>query len=69
VEGVCDVCGGELYQRDDDKRETAMKRLQVYFDQTTPIIEYYRERRCLCEVDGEQSIEKVTSDMLTRCLR
>ena len=68
VPGICDVCGGELYQRDDDKRETAIKRLTVYFDLTLPIIQYYRDRNLLCEVNGEQPIEKVTEDMLG-CLR
>jgi adenylate kinase len=68
VEGVCDICGGELYQRDDDKRETAMNRLQVYFNQTVPIIVYYRDQRILCEVDGTRSIEKVTQSLLN-CLR
>jgi len=66
--GVCDVCGGELYQRDDDKRETAIIRLRVYFDQTMPIIDYYRNRDILCEVNGEQPIETVTADLL-ECLR
>src|SRR5438067_3034854 len=51
VAGVCDVCGGELYQRDDDKRETAVDRLTVYFDLTLPIIQYYRDRHILCEVN------------------
>ncbi len=67
VAGICDECGGELYQRDDDKRETAMKRLEVYFNQTSPIIEYYRERHILCEVNGEQPIELVTNDIM-KCL-
>jgi adenylate kinase len=68
VAGVCDVCGGELYQRDDDKRETAVNRLGVYFDQTLPIIQYYRDHNLLCEVNGEQPVEKVTEDIL-KCLR
>ena len=68
VAGVCDVCGGELYQRDDDKRETAVDRLTVYFDLTLPIIQYYRDRNLLCEVNGEQPIEQVTEDVLG-CLR
>ncbi len=68
VPGVCDVCGGELYQREDDRRETAGKRLQVYFEQTLPIIEYYRRRKILCEVNGDQPIEQVTHDLLA-CLR
>ena len=66
--GICDICGGELYQRGDDKRETAIKRLAVYFEQTQPIIQYYREKHILCEVNGDQPVEKVTEDVL-RCLR
>ena len=68
VEGVCDVCGGELYQRDDDKRETTVNRLQVYFNQTVPIIEYYRQQKVLCEVDGTQAIDRVTESLMG-CLR
>lgn len=68
VPGVCDICGGELYQREDDKRETAIRRLQVYFEQTQPIIDYYREGNKLCEINGEQPIERVTDDLLA-CLR
>ncbi|MFL5734704.1 MAG: adenylate kinase [Chloroflexia bacterium] len=68
VPGVCDVCGGELYQRDDDKRGTAVTRLTVYFDRTLPIIQYYREHKLLCEVNGEQPVEKVTEDILG-CLK
>ena len=54
--------------RNDDRRETAENRLRVYFDQTMPIIDYYRQRKVLCEVDGGQSIEKVTEALLG-CLR
>lgn len=68
VEGVCDVCGGELYQRPDDTRETAVKRLGVFFKQTQPIIEYYRERGILQEVPGDQPVDKVTADLI-KCLR
>jgi adenylate kinase len=59
VAGVCDRCGGELYQREDDTRETAERRLRVYFEQTTPIIGYYRDQGVLDEVDGNRSIEAV----------
>lgn len=62
--GVCDACGGELYQRVDDQPETVRKRLQVYFEQTAPLIDYYREAGVLVTVDGEQDIEAVTRDML-----
>jgi len=63
-EGVCDECGGELYQRSDDTLETAENRLNVYFEQTTPLIEYYRERGNLREVDGQQDIPQVKDAML-----
>ncbi len=66
--GICDVCGGELYQRNDDKRETTGNRLNVYFNQTMPIIGYYREQNLLCEVDGVQPIDRVTTSLL-KCLR
>ena len=68
VPGVCDIDGGELYQRPDDTRETAVKRLVVFHNQTTPIIEYYkRERGLLQEVNGDQPVEKVKH--LLDCLR
>ncbi len=63
VPGVCDVCGGELYQREDDKPEVAKNRLRVYFEQTAPLIEYYRGRGLLVEIDGEQSIERVQKEL------
>lgn len=62
--GVCDVDGGELYQRDDDKEETVKNRIQVYFKQTMPLIDYYRAAGVLVEVDGKQSIGKVGLDLL-----
>ena len=62
--GICDIDGSDLYQRDDDKTETVLRRIQVYFAQTAPLIAYYRERGILFEVDGNQSIEKVTADLL-----
>ncbi len=62
--GVCDIDGGELYQRDDDKEETVKNRIQVYFKQTMPLIDYYRAAGVLVEVDGKQSIEKVGLDLL-----
>ncbi len=59
--GVCDKCGGELYQRDDDTEETAVKRLEVYENQTKPLVSYYREAGILAEIDGNQSIDEVTA--------
>ncbi|OHW62441.1 adenylate kinase [Andreesenia angusta] len=64
AEGVCDVCGGELYQRDDDNEETVTKRIEVYIDQTQPLIDYYKEKGILADIDGRQSIDKVFSDIV-----
>jgi len=61
--GVCDNDGGELYQRDDDKPETVRKRLQVYWEQTSPLIDYYRQQGLLVEVNGDQSIDDVAADL------
>jgi adenylate kinase len=60
AEGVCDDCGGELYQRADDSAETMKNRLAVYEESTRPLIEYYRKAGVYTEVDGRQSIDKVT---------
>ena len=67
VAGVCDVCGGELYQRPDDTVETAERRLDEYFKLTAPLIEYYRAQDKLCEVNGQQSMEAVGQELMT-CL-
>jgi len=61
--GVCDKDGGELYQRDDDKEETVRKRLQVYRQQTDPLVEYYRRKDILVEINGDQPIEAVTAEL------
>ncbi|HET89531.1 MAG TPA: adenylate kinase [Chloroflexi bacterium] len=63
--GICDRDGGGLYQRDDDQPETVRQRLRVYWEQTSPLIEYYRQRGVLVEVDGDQSIDAVTEDLRT----
>lgn len=62
--GLCDVDGSELYQRDDDKPETVENRIRVYLQQTTPLIEYYRQQGVLSEVDGTLPIEQVTIHLL-----
>jgi adenylate kinase len=62
--GVCDFDGSELYQRDDDKPETVERRIKVYFEQTSPLIEYYRSRGLLVEIDGTLPIDEVTQQML-----
>ena len=61
---VCDFDGSELYQRDDDKSETVVRRIQVYLTQTAPLIAYYRDRGVLVEVQGAQPIAEVTKELL-----
>lgn len=61
--GICDKCGGELYQREDDRPETVRRRLEVYFAQTAPLIEYYARKGLLVEINGEQEIEVVQAEM------
>jgi len=58
-EGVCDKCGGELYQRVDDSDATVRNRLQVYETQTSPLLDYYRQRGLLRTVSGEGAVEKI----------
>lgn len=64
VDGKCDACGGELYQRADDQPETVKNRLTVYFEQTMPLIDFYRGKNLLQTVDGQQDIETVKSALL-----
>ncbi|MGD9342476.1 MAG: adenylate kinase [Desulfuromonadales bacterium] len=64
-ENICDACGGSLFQRDDDQEETIRKRLQVYADQTSPLISYYRDADVLIELDGMQPIPRVQEKMLS----
>ena len=58
-QGKCDDCDGELYQRDDDKAEVVKRRLQVYFEETQPLVGYYRNSGVLREVDGEGAVGDV----------
>ena len=58
-EGICDTCGSELVLRDDDKPETVKKRLEVYHEQTQPLIDYYNKKGILREVDGSQDMKDV----------
>lgn len=62
--GRCDKDNAELYQRNDDKPETVRRRLEVYHTQTAPLIDYYKQKGLLKEVDGAQSIEKVQADLV-----
>jgi adenylate kinase len=64
-EGVCDKCGGELYQRDDDQEETIKKRLDVYQSQTAPLIDYYGKKRLLKSIEGTGSIDEIFGKLVT----
>lgn len=64
-EGVCDACGGELFQRADDTAETMKNRLSVYEASTKPLIDYYEKAGVYTEVDGRQAIGKVTADLIS----
>jgi adenylate kinase len=59
---TCDHCGGELYTRDDDREEAIKKRLEVYREQTAPLISYYREKRLLVDVDARPDVETVVEN-------
>jgi adenylate kinase len=61
--GVCDLDGGELFQRDDDRLEVVSERIKVYIQDTVPVVDYYRERGILREVDGTQSIDAVAREI------
>ncbi len=63
-EGICDKCGSELVQRDDDKPETVLNRLSVYHEQTQPLIEYYDNKKILKNVDGTKDMQEVFSDIV-----
>jgi adenylate kinase len=64
--GICDYDGSVLYQREDDKPETVINRIRVYFEQTEPLITYYRQRNLLLEVDGAQPIDQVSKELLNK---
>lgn len=61
VAGICDACGGTLQRRGDDAPEVQERRIEVYLEQTAPLITYYRERGLLVEIDGDQTIDAVQS--------
>lgn len=63
-ECICDLCGGETYQRADDNEDTVSERLEIYDAQTQPLIEYYSNKNLLAEVDGTQTIDKVFEDIV-----
>ena len=63
TKGMCDKCGGELYQRDDDKADVVTTRIQIYNRETEPVVDYYRRSSILREVDGEQDVQDVGKAM------
>ena len=63
VEGVCDLCGGSLMQRDDDKEEVVKKRLEVYRKQTQPLIEFYQDRGIIYRLDAGKGVEELFEDV------
>ena len=64
AEGVCDRCGGALYQRDDDRPDVVSTRLEVNLKETEPLLDYYRRAGKLVEVDGEATVEQVQERLL-----
>jgi adenylate kinase len=63
VEGVCDLCGGTLVQRDDDKEEVVRKRLEVYRKQTQPLVEFYQERGIIYKLDAGKGVEELFEEV------
>lgn len=63
-EGICDKCSEKLHQRADDTEETVSKRIEVYLNQTQPLIDYYQDRNILVTIDGQQDIKKVFGDIV-----
>jgi adenylate kinase len=64
VPGVCDVCGGELYQRSDDTEEAVARRLAIYFEQTEPLLEFWRPHGIVREIDGNREVAQVSEAIL-----
>jgi adenylate kinase len=65
---VCDACGGEVYTRDDDREEAVAKRLEVYHDQTSPLIDYYRRGGLLIDVDARPGVDQVVENFMQTAL-
>lgn len=65
-EGTCDKCGGELLQRKDDTEETVTKRINVYLEQTEPLIDYYTKKGIIINIDGERPIAEVGKDIVAK---
>jgi adenylate kinase len=63
ISGECDFCGGELYQREDDRTETIRKRLDIYESETAPLIDYYDRKGTLVRLDGDKKMDEVSDDI------
>ena len=64
VEGICNECGGVLYQRSDDNEETVSNRIKVYMDETSPLIDYYDKKKLLVNIDGQKEISQVFTEVV-----
>lgn len=66
IDGICDYCGSnDIYQRNDDKEEVVLNRLEVYKEQTSPLIDYYKEKKIYFKVDGSKDINDITNEIIT----
>jgi adenylate kinase len=66
VTGVCDLDGSELYQRSDDRGEAIERRLNIFFHETTQVLDYYREQQKLIKVDADPSVKQVQAALLSQ---
>jgi adenylate kinase len=64
VDGICDKCGGKLIQRDDDKEDVVRNRLNIYHKLTSPLLDYYKNKGILFEVDATQKLENTVSEII-----
>ncbi|NLK72041.1 MAG: adenylate kinase [Clostridiales bacterium] len=65
AENICDICGGEVYQRSDDAEATVSKRIEVYIQETQPLIKYYENKGSLVTINGEQDMDHVRKDIIS----
>ncbi|MFC1496999.1 adenylate kinase family protein, partial [Verrucomicrobiota bacterium] len=64
-EGVCDACGGELYQRTDDQEATIMNRLNVYNEQTESLVQHYQKQGLLVQVDADRTVDEIADEVIS----
>lgn len=68
-EGICDVCGNNLYIRNDDSEQTVKERLKTYHDQTSPLIQYYQKKGLIVNIDGLKRIDEATQEILNHAIK